>query len=120
MTTVLELRFASLRLTTEKTGMRINPDLHLTMRLETRVVRTGDNTVLYWCMAEHRSTEVRTLVAWGTNGAQAFRTELEVGLQAVVVKILDRLFLAEASAEPAAQSPGGPCDSCPLMPERAD
>ena len=38
------------------------------------------------------------------NDAQAFRTEVEAGLQAVVAKIMDGLFLAEAPADQSAQS----------------
>lgn len=104
--TVLELGgpFYWLRLAKDGSGTRIDPDLQMTLRLRSRLLRTADNTVLYDYEAEYRSSNLRTLFEWAANDAQAFRTEVEAGLQGVVAKIMDRLFLAEAPADQSAQS----------------
>ena len=104
--TVLELGgpLYWLRLAKDGSGTRINPDLQMTLRLRSRLLRTADNAVLHDYEAEYRSGKLRTLFEWAANDAQAFRTEAEAGLQAVMAKIMDRLFLAEAPADQSAQS----------------
>ena len=102
--TVLVLCPATLRLATEETGTHINPDLRFTLFLGYRLLRTADDEVLYDSVAIYRSPATRTLIAWGTDGAQAFRTELEAGIREIVGKILDRLFLAETPATQPAES----------------
>jgi hypothetical protein len=106
--TVLELSTASLRLATEKTGTIIDPELHVTLRVWYRLLRAADSEVLYDSWAAYRSPEARTLVAWGTHGAQAFRAEVDAGTREVVAQILDRLFLAEAPAVPPTAPLPGP------------
>jgi len=105
VTTIMELQTDTVWLGPEETGTYINPDLRLKLRLRCRLLRNADNEVLYDSEATYRSAEARTLVAWGADGARAFRAEMDAGAREVIAKILDRLFLAEAPAAQPAESP---------------
>jgi hypothetical protein len=106
--TVLELSTARLQLTTEQRGTAINPDLQLLVSLECRLLRSADNEVLATFEVMSRSPEARTLLAWGANGAQAFRTATEAGTREVVAKILHQLFPEEGpTVQPGQEAPVG-------------
>ena len=105
VTTIMELQTDTVWLGPEETGTYINPDLRLKLRLRCRLLRTADNEVLYDSEATYRSAEARTLVAWGADGARAFRAQMDAGAREVIAKILDRLFLAATPAAQPAESP---------------